>query len=488
MRQGRPASLLSLLIAMLAVGCFGPDYPEGIPCSGRDTCPPSQTCDVDGVCRTNPSTSPDAGPAPVDAEPATADATPTLSCADCAPDAVCDDSGATVVCRCQPGFSGDGLSCVDEDECAMSPSPCGVGECVNEDGGYACDCPAGFADDGVSCVDIDECGIAPDPCGVGVCVNEDGGYACDCPAGFADDGVSCVDIDECSATPTPCDPNASCANSPGSFTCTCNDGFFGDGQSCRRPRACADLLALDPTAGTGIYLIDPDDDGPVAPFDVFCDMDREGGGWTLVLVSSDDGVHTWTAQERERMTTNSAPIGDLTAQNRDFKSPAYHAAPFRSLLFVHQPSGVSAAYDDVSDASGDIGSFIAAVPYPVCDFGLAGNGHPLTGGTLTTGGVLCDTDLYFNVGDHESGNVATCSNPTGSFNHTSFGPVWNGRNNGVCPFDDPYFFAIGPQEQCADCPAGSGAQESNALGFGSNLGLNTGQPGAGENFIQMYIR
>ncbi|WP_428261114.1 fibrinogen-like YCDxxxxGGGW domain-containing protein [Haliangium sp.] len=286
-----------------------------------------------------------------------------------------------------------------------------------------------------------------------------------------------------------CDPDATCAEVGDGYECVCNPGFFGDGTtSCVPTGSCAEILAMDPSALSGLYAIDPDGDGVGAPaFEVQCDMLREGGGWTLVLVSSDDGTDTWTMAARTRMTTDTAPIGDVHVLDRDFKSPAYHALAFRDLLFVHVPSGVTAEYEGVGDGSGDVGSFLGALPYPVCDLTLAGNGHALTGGSLTATGQLCDTDLYFNLGDHESGE-AVCQDPRAGANTASFGPVWNMGNNNGCPFDDPGLASLGPQDQCAQCGPGTDTTEHEGVGFGTPLNLNTGDPGSGENRMLMFAR
>jgi hypothetical protein len=203
-----------LPVGMLA-GCFGPAYPEGIPCSERQTCPPGQRCGLDGICRSNPVTSVDATPGAVDAR--VPDAAPAVN-PDASPDA--------------------------------RPVP--------------------------TCPTCDE---------NAVCIAENEPPTCACNAGFTGSGLTCADIDECTpeSPAHDCHPQATCSNTPGSFTCACSPGFFGNGTSCRRPLSCSELLALDPTVPTGQHVIDPDGDAPGAEFEVHCDMERDGGGWTLAM-------------------------------------------------------------------------------------------------------------------------------------------------------------------------------------------------------------
>jgi hypothetical protein len=180
-------------------------------------------------------------------------------------------------------------------------------------------------------------------------------------------------------------------------------------------------------------------------------------------------------------------VGSLATTNMDFMSPAYHTLPAKDILFIHQPSDVWAHYANVGVGMQTLGDIILDAGSPVCDYSLAGNGYQLAGGTLTESGSLCDTDLYFNLGDHEMDLVSCMDFGSGS-NTASFGPVWNADKGAGCPFDDPAEFALGPHGPCGVCPAEFPGMEFNYLGFGNALNLNTGAAGQGENYMQVYVR
>lgn len=144
------------------------------------------------------------------------------NCSECHKNATCLEGGAVTTCVCHPGFTGDGVTCTDLDECALPGAhKCSQGSsCVNTPGDYKCVCPDGFTPTPeLGCQDVDECaepGLSH--CHPRAsCINSEGNYSCVCPKGYAGDGWHC----ECFEGS--CGPGLECVPDDGGEEWVCED-------------------------------------------------------------------------------------------------------------------------------------------------------------------------------------------------------------------------------------------------------------------------
>ena len=150
-------------------------------------------------------------------------------------------------CKCFPGFSGDGYSCVDVDDC--TPDPCSLentdpngGGCKNGYGGvfnFSCPCQKGWGQPDCK-TEANECLSSPcNPVGTETCNDVFNGYECECLPGWEGDRCE-INPDDCLTEVDPCHGHGVCIDKVGGYTCNCTDPYIGvncdtDDSVCRGP-------------------------------------------------------------------------------------------------------------------------------------------------------------------------------------------------------------------------------------------------------------
>ncbi|XP_035689728.1 fibrillin-2-like [Branchiostoma floridae] len=73
----------------------------------------------------------------------------------CSSNATCKEEYFYFSCECKDGFTGDGVSCQDIDECSLGLDDChSNADCRNTEGSYTCACSRGFTGNGTFCTAI----------------------------------------------------------------------------------------------------------------------------------------------------------------------------------------------------------------------------------------------------------------------------------------------------------------------------------------------
>ncbi|HEY0136982.1 MAG TPA: DUF4215 domain-containing protein [Nannocystis sp.] len=212
------------------------------------------------------------------------------------PPEACDDGNSedadtcTSTCQaaaCGDGFTQPGEACDDgnqtnDDDCTNACALASCGDGAPQPGEQ---CDDGNKDDTDACLGTcltASCGDGVVQAGVEAC--DDGNQsnldactvACALPA--CDDQIksgSESDVDCGGAACNDCNKGKSCLADTDCITGACVNG------GCNLPTSCKQLKNGLPATTTGVYTLDTDGDGPKQPFDVYCEMATDGGGWTL---------------------------------------------------------------------------------------------------------------------------------------------------------------------------------------------------------------
>lgn len=398
---------------------------------------------------------------PIEVEVEAIDCTNEVTCGQ---NAACQPFDDGSRCQCDAGFSGDGTTCNDVDECTNQTDDCvTLATCSNEDGGFVCPCDAGYQGDGREsgngCTNVDECDLGTDDCvSAAQCSDTDGDYDCNCPPSTHGDGRTsgsgCADDNECTLGTDDCVSLATCIDASGGYSCECDPGYTGDGTA--SGDGCTDVNEC--SAGTDDCLSSANCHNDVGDYHCDCPPGYDGDGTNSGSGCNDINECSENTDDCVSAAQCIDEDGTFDCQCNSGYTGDGHSGG-NGCTDINECSENTDDCVTLSTCQNEVPGYRC-----VCDRGYGGDG-------LTTGNGCTDVDECADGSDDCDTN-ATCTNvPTGSFTCTCQSG-WFGDGN-VC--DPVGWHLANPTDSPGGrwWPAAAGVPAVGVVLYGGSSGSGT---------------
>ena len=125
------------------------------------------------------------------------------------------------------------------------------------------------------------------------------------------------------------------------FKCSNSDYCGSQPIKCLAAKSCVEMRRSIPGAPSGVYAIFSQDGA--SSYDVYCDMETDGGGWTLAAVVANGDSNNWLFGDGDKdygdynaLWENGMTLGKVdnmtNKKPNDFKSMAFIDLPAKELL------------------------------------------------------------------------------------------------------------------------------------------------------------
>lgn len=309
---------------------------------------------------------------------------------DCSNSADCNENFADGDCSDGADNDRDGLFDCDDPDCADDAA------CATED-----NCTDGADNDLDGLFDCDDPDCAEDA----ACIEYEGDDAGECSDGIDNDGDGDTDCDD-----------ADCEGSP---DCEASD----IGTESNPGLSCNDILTEGGSNGDGTYWIDPNGSGA---FEVYCDMNTDAGGWSLILAygrssTSSNGIdesklplHPTTGFSHMWLTDAGIPLEGVN-ELRFFCTSSGHSRVMHfktsraSIVGMADTGSGTASVSDWTDGTTELDGHTANLP------ASTNTAHPDSSLTLYP---FYNNPNYHWAIDGQHGSGWECDEPHGSSNDT----------------------------------------------------------------------